>query len=183
MSDFAYKPVHHEVHLDGKISIRVKPQAKRDAWVQKIIDEQIKLGNGAPQALRYQCRIAQDTMEALKAELPAPLKLNPRSTPQFGETYTGLPYLSFGLINEETEQRFNIRWEGDNVPRKMVEVAVKHDQGRATRAAVVKLDFSKAKVFEVTQKEYKRDSRTSHSHPKQRSQARNYARCSINSLD
>lgn len=182
MSNNTYTPIYHPIEAQGTLTINVKAQPKREGWIQEIIDTQLRDGQGAPKSLRYQCRIALDTGAALEDFVSdLPLSINPSSKPQFGESATGLPYLSFGLVTDSGD-RIQVKWEGDDVPKKLVEAAVKHDQGKATRAFTYELDFAKAKVYEVTKKPKNQDQRTNHKLPHHPSAARNYNRCSVATL-
>lgn len=50
------------------------------------------------------------------------------------------------MMYSKDGQGYRFQWIGEAVPRKMQEVAVKHDGGKAVRATTIPLDFSAALV-------------------------------------
>lgn len=137
------------VHWKGIVKVPVDAQERRPAWEQRALQAALMGGEGALKQLRYVCRIAQDANRAFKS-----LRLVDGSTffldsgnkAQFGRNHAGLAFLTLGLIEGETGEKYRLKWEGDAVPLKMQEIAVQHDEGRAVRACTLALDVARATV-------------------------------------
>lgn len=134
--------------LTGTIRFSIKGQEARPTWERKALAKAISDGEGAPNDLRFQCRIAQDARENF-AEIPVPggtLSIHGKAKPQFGRTANGEPYLTVTLVDSRDGESYKVRWLGDAVPRKMQEAAVKHDEGRRVGAARVALRWQDAEI-------------------------------------
>lgn len=136
-------------NLSGVIRFAVKGQQARESWERKLLAKVINGGVGAPNDLRYQCRIAQDARENF-ANIPIAggghLSVHPKSKPQFGRDQSGRAYLTVVLVDSRDGESYKVRWVGDAVPRKMQEVAVKHDEGRRVGATRVALRWEDAEI-------------------------------------
>lgn len=134
--------------MKGTVRFSIKGQEARPSWERKALANAISNGQGAPNDLRFQCRIAQDARENF-AEIPVPggtLSIHQKSKPQFGRTRDGKPYLTVTLVDSRDGESYKVRWIGDAVPRKMQEVAIKHDEGRRVGAARVALRWQDAEI-------------------------------------
>ena len=134
--------------LKGTVRFQVKGQEARPAWERKMLANALNNGQGAPNDLRFQCRIAQDARENFES-IPVAggkLSIHPRSKPQFGRTRNGEAYLTVVLVDSRTGESYKVRWVGDAVPRKMQEVAVKHDEGKRVAATRVVLRWEEAQI-------------------------------------
>lgn len=135
--------------LNGPVRFAIKGQEARPAWERKLLANALNDGQGAPNDLRFQCRIAQDARENF-ADIPIPgggtLSLHPRSKPQFGRDRSGNPYLTVVLVDSRDGESYKVRWAGPGVPRKMQEVAVKHDEGKRVTATRVVLRWENAEI-------------------------------------
>lgn len=107
-------------------------------------------------SLRFTCRVAQDMNKTLEEQLPDGWTPNRSARAQFGKDFEGKPYLTVGVVDNNNEA-WRIRWTGKAIPRKLAEVAVKHDTGSAVRATVVPMPVTSAQVIKV-----KRDQRVNH---------------------
>lgn len=137
--------------LTGKIQFKVEGQPAEPPWRQKIIRAALD-GDEAPNELRFQCRIATDARKNFAhVELPEgeSISLSPKGGPQFGKNVDGKAFLTVTVVRGSTGEAYRLRWIGDNVPRKMQTVAVKHDEGKAVAATSVPLDLSRAEVTPV----------------------------------
>ena len=135
--------------LSGVVGFKVAGQKADPKWKQTMLKEMIKLGTAPTEALRFQCRIATDARENFeKIELAdgETLTLHPKARPQFGKNRDGKAFLTATMIYSGDGKSYRLSWVGESVPRKMQEVAVKHDQGLAVRAATIPLDLANAKV-------------------------------------
>lgn len=136
-------------NLTGTIRFSIKGQEARPAWERKMLASALNNGQGAPNDLRFQCRIAQDARENF-AEVAIPgggtLSIHPKSKPQFGRDRNGKAYLTVVLVDSRDGQSYKVRWLGDAVPRKMQEVAVKHDEGKRVGATRVGLRWQDAEI-------------------------------------
>ena len=135
--------------LTGVIRFAIKGQEARSSWERKYLAQAINGGNGAPNDLRFQCRIAQDARENFEnIDLPGggSLTIHPKSKPQFGRDSSGRAYLTVVLVDSRDGESYKVRWLGDAVPRKMQEVAVKHDEGRRVGATRVALRWEDAEI-------------------------------------
>ena len=144
--------------LTGTIRFSIKGQEARPAWERKMLAAALDNGQGAPNDLRFQCRIAQDARENF-ASIPVPggtLSVHQKSKPQFGRDRNGNAYLTVVLVDSRDGRSYKVRWTGDAVPRKMQEVAVKHDEGRRVGATRVALRWEDAEIT-VSEKVDRRD--------------------------
>jgi hypothetical protein len=136
------------INLTGSIRFAIKGQEARPSWERKALAKVMSNGQGAPNDLRFQCRIAQDARDNFDS-IPVPggeLSIHQRSKPQFGRTKEGLAYLTVVLVDSRDGQSYKVRWVGDSVPRKMQEVAVKHDEGKRVAATRVALRWEDAEI-------------------------------------
>lgn len=134
--------------LTGVVKFSIKGQEARPAWERKMLSNALNNGQGAPNDLRFQCRIAQDARENF-ASIPIPggsLSIHQKSKPQFGRDRNGNAYLTVVLVDSRDGQSYKVRWIGDAVPRKMQEVAVKHDEGKRVAATRVALRWQDAEI-------------------------------------
>lgn len=140
--------------MKGKIKFDIAGQEALPKAMQNLLRKALDNGDGADQSLRHQCRIAEDAKRVFAGiEIAGDeYSINPKATPQFGRDYHGLAYLTVSLIRKSDDSRVQIRWEGEAVPRKMQEVAVKHDEGRKVAPTVVSLDLGAATIREVDQR-------------------------------
>ena len=141
--------------FDAKVRFKIKGQAALAKWQQEAIKRGLDSPTGPPEALRFNCRIAQDAKENF-AEVPLSngsfLYLDPRGVqPQFGKNVNGEAYLTVTLKHSETGDSFKVQWIGDAVPESMKTTAVMHDEGRKVGAKTVLLDLAKARVTPVHQ--------------------------------
>lgn len=134
--------------LSGTIKFAIKGQEARPAWERKMLANALSGGQGAPNDMRFQCRIAQDARENFEnIQVPGgELSIHPRSKPQFGRTKDGQAYLTVVLVDSRDGQSYKVRWVGESVPRKMQEVAVKHDEGKRVAPARVALRWGDAEI-------------------------------------
>lgn len=136
-------------NLKGTVRFHIKGQEARPAWERKMLASALNNGQGAPNDLRFQCRIAQDARENF-ASIPIPgggtLSIHPKSKPQFGRDRHGEAYLTVVLVDSRDGESYKVRWRGDAVPRKMQEVAVKHDEGKRVAATRVILRWDAAEI-------------------------------------
>lgn len=148
-------------NMTGVIKFAIKGRAARLSWERKALARAIQEGGGAPNDLRFQCQIAQDARETF-ADIPIPgggtLSLHQKAKPQFGRDSKGEPYLTVTLVDSRDGQSYKVRWTGEAVPRKMQEVAVKHDEGKRVAATRVVLRWQDAEIVPST----KVDNRTRH---------------------
>lgn len=149
--------------LTGTVRFAVKGQEARPVWERKMLANAMTNGEGAPNDLRFQCRIAQDARENFE-QIPIPgggtLSVHPRSKPQFGRNRDGEAYLTVVLVDSRDGESYKVRWVGDAVPRKMQEVAVKHDEGKRVAATRIALRWQDAEI--VPSEHITRDERTRH---------------------
>lgn len=132
--------------MDGQIKFHVTGQDALPKWQQGVLRNALANGEGGSQALRKGCRIAQDAEREFDGiELGGEtFDVNPKAGAQFGRDSRGAAFLTVSLIRRRDDRRFMVRFEGDGVPRKMQEVAVKHDEGRRVAPTVVALDLGAA---------------------------------------
>lgn len=137
-------------NLAGVIRFAVKGQQARSSWERKYLSQAINGGDGAPNDLRFQCRIAQDARENFAhIDLPSGdgfLSIHPKAKPQFGRDASGRAYLTVVLVDSRDGESYKVRWVGDSVPRKMQEVAVKHDEGKRVGATRIALRWEDAEI-------------------------------------
>lgn len=134
--------------LKGVIRFAIKGQDARLPWERKALAKAIIDGGGAPNDLRFQCRVAQDARDVF-AEIPVKggvLTIHQKSKPQFGRDQSGRPYLTVVLVDSRDGESYKVRWLGDAIPRKMQEVAVKHDEGKRVSATRVALRWEDAEI-------------------------------------
>lgn len=136
-------------NLVGTVPFRVHGQKALSKFQQEVNARFIAMGGEMPESLRFQCRIATDARENFaRIDLPdgETLTLHPKAAPQFGKNRDGHAFLTVTLKYSGDGRGYRFRWIGQNVPRKMQEVAVKHDQGKYVAATTVPLDLSAAEV-------------------------------------
>lgn len=136
-------------NLVGTIPFRVHGQKALSKFQQEVNARFIAMGGEMPESLRFQCRIATDARENFaRIDLPdgETLTLHPKAAPQFGKNRDGHAFLTVTLKYSGDGRGYRFRWIGQNVPRKMQEVAVKHDQGKYVAATTVPLDLAAAEV-------------------------------------
>ena len=136
-------------NLSGTVKFKVEGQQAQPKWMQTALKDALDKAEAPPESLRFQCRIATDARANFKyIELPdgESLSLHPKSNPQFGKNRNGHAYLTASLVYSGDGQAYTFRWIGDAVPKKMQEVAVRHDKGQFVRPTVVLLDLAKATV-------------------------------------
>ena len=136
-------------NLVGTIPFRVHGQKALSKFQQEVNARFIAMGGEMPESLRFQCRIATDARENFaRIDLPdgETLTLHPKAAPQFGKNRDGHAFLTVTLKYSGDGRGYRFRWIGQNVPRKMQEVAVKHDQGKYVAATTVPLDLAAADV-------------------------------------
>lgn len=144
-----------EIKFTGTVPFKIKGQEAKPKWERDILQKVLQDGFGASNQLRFVCRIATDANENFsRVELSdgRVFTLNPKGKAQFGRNSSGRAFLTVGVIEESTGERYRLHWEGDNVPRKMQEVAVKHDEGRTVRPTTVRLNMAHAKVWKLGKK-------------------------------
>ena len=135
--------------FNGIVRFKVAGQKALSKWAQQAIANALSVQESPPEALRFQCRIATDAREnfaEVKLKDGGVLTLHPKSNPQFGKNHEGKVYLTVTVVYSITGETYRLRWIGPAVPPKMIDVAVKHDQGLAVKPAMVGLDLSKAEV-------------------------------------
>lgn len=139
------------IELKGVVPFKIKGQAAKPKWEQDMLRKMLSDGEGASNQLRFVCRIATDANQNFRrvSIRRRVFVLNPKAKAQFGRNANGYAFLTVGLIDEKTGDRYRLHWEGDNVPRKMQEVAVRHDEGKSVRPTTVKLDLEHAKVWRL----------------------------------
>lgn len=138
--------------LKGRVVVAVQGQSAQPAWMQNLLKKALDQGNGADQELRFTCRIAQDAKKSFSRIVTDDGEewvLNPKAAPQFGRNGRGNAYLTLGLVHAETGARVRLTWEGDAVPPKMKEVAVKHDEGKRVGAARIALHLDDATITDI----------------------------------
>lgn len=137
--------------LRGTVKFRIAGQEAMPKWQQTAVRNALAAEVSPPNELRFQCRIATDARENF-AHVPlddgSALNLHPKSKPQFGKDRNGEPYLTVVVIHDKTGQSFRLTWRGINVPRKMQEVAVKHDKGLRVAPCVVAIKLQNAEIAE-----------------------------------
>ena len=136
-------------NLTGIIPFNVEAQDALPKWQQIALTDALARNDSAPKALRFQCRIATDArtvFESVTLDDGETLTLHPKAKPQFGKDRDGHAFLTVTLRYSKDGKGYRFRWVGDAVPRKMQQVAVKHDQGKAVRATTIPLDLAAATV-------------------------------------
>ena len=133
----------------GLVKFKIAGQEALSKWAQEAIQNALENAAAPPESLRFQCRIAtdaRDVFKEIKLEDGETLKLSPKAHPQFGKNRDGHPYLTVTLVHSADGEAYRFRWIGNAVPKKMQEVAVKHDLGKSVRTSTVGLDLSAAEV-------------------------------------
>lgn len=133
----------------GKVRFKIKPQEAQPKWIRAALRDNLTKRVAPPEALRYQCRIATDAREnfsLVELDNGETMRLSPSAKPQFGKNHEGRIYLTATLIYSGDGESYKVRWIGDAVPTKMIDVAVRHDQGLAAKGATVVLDMSQAEI-------------------------------------
>lgn len=137
--------------IRGTVKFRIAGQEALPKWQQTAVRNALAAEVSPPNELRFQCRIATDARENF-AHVPladgSALNLHPKSKPQFGKNSHGDPYLTVVVVHDKTGQSFRLTWKGAAVPRKMQEVAVKHDQGLRVAACTVAIKLEDAEIAE-----------------------------------
>ncbi len=136
-------------NMTGVLRFNIKGREARLPWERKALKKAIVDGGGAPNDLRFQCQVARDAREVFKTiEIPGggTLSIHQKAKPQFGRDGKGLPYLTVTLVDSRDGQSYKVRWSGEAVPRKMQELAVKHDEGRKVSATRVALRWEDAEI-------------------------------------
>ena len=149
-------------NVTGNLIVRVKGRQALPRFDQELRKKALGDGAGAIQQLRFVCRIAEDTNEAIangftdsKGKRYTP---NPKARAQFGRNSSGAAYLTFGVI-DPSGKKIRLTWEGESVPMRMKKVAVAHDEGHRISSSEIKLDLSKAIVRESIKKDGRRRKR------------------------
>lgn len=135
--------------LAGVIRFHVQGQSALPKWQQTALRNALAKNDSPPEELRFQCRIAtdaRDNFSLIELNNGETLKLHYKSQPQFGKNRNGDAYLTVTMVYSGDGNSYCIKWSGDAVPRKMQQVAVKHDQGVAVRPCTIALDLAKAKI-------------------------------------
>lgn len=133
----------------GLIRFKVAGQEELPKWAQQAISNALSAAEAPPESLRFQCRIATDARENLKEiklDNGETLKLHYKSAPQFGKDRSGRAYLTATMVYSGDGESYKFRWVGDSVPKKMQEVAVKHDMGKRVAATTIGLRLENAEV-------------------------------------
>lgn len=133
----------------GLVRFKVAGQEALSKWAQEALKNALESADAPPESLRFQCRIATDAKTVFKEialEDGTSLTLHPKAQPQFGKNRDGHPYLTVTLVHSADGEAYRFRWIGNAVPKKMQEVAVKHDLGKSVRTSTVGLDLSAAEV-------------------------------------
>ena len=135
--------------FNGIVRFKVAGQKALAKWAQQAIANALAVQETPPESLRFQCRIATDAREnfaEVNLKDGGKLTLHPKSNPQFGKNHEGKVYLTVTVQYSITGETYRLRWIGDAVPSKMVDVAVQHDQGLSVRPTTIGLDLAKAEV-------------------------------------
>lgn len=135
--------------FSGIIKFKVEGQKALPPFQQELNRRFIAMGGEMPEALRYQCRIAQDArtnFEKVELDNGEILSLHPNVGPQFGKNAHGQPYLTATFTYSGDGESYRVNWTGHAVPDEMTQVAVKHDLGKYVPRKTILLDLSKADV-------------------------------------
>lgn len=138
--------------FDAIVRFKIKGQEALPKWTQEAIRNGLESPSGPPESLRFQCRIATDSIHNFREVTLADgstLSLHKRARPQFGKNHRGEAYLTVTLTHSSTGDSYKVQWIGDAVPQAMQRTAVQHDQGKKAAAKVVALDMSAAQVTPV----------------------------------
>lgn len=135
--------------FSGIIKFRVEGQKALPPFQQELNRRFIAMGGEMPEALRYQCRIAQDAranFETVKLDDGEMLSLHPNTGPQFGKNVHGQAYLTATFTYSGDGKTYRVNWTGHAVPDEMMKVAVKHDLGKYVPRKSIPLDLAQADV-------------------------------------
>lgn len=135
--------------FSGIIKFKVEGQKALPPFQQELNKRFIAMGGEMPEALRYQCRIAQDArtnFETVNLDNGETLSLHPNVGPQFGKNTHGQPYLTATFTYSGNGESYRVNWTGHAVPDEMTKVAVKHDLGRYVPRTTILLDLGSADV-------------------------------------
>lgn len=138
-----------KLSLTGILNVRVEGQKALSTFQQEMNKRFIAMGGEMPESLRYQCRIASDANAAFeRVDLPdgEVLTLHPKAKSQFGKNRDGLAFLTVTVTYSGDGKAYRLRWIGQNVPKKMQSIAVKHDEGKYVASTTVPLDLGAAEV-------------------------------------
>jgi hypothetical protein len=119
------------------------------------------------QSQRFQCHMADAANMSIQDGLLSDngdclWMPNPKVRAQFGKNDDGEPYLTFGLVDLDG-RRITLTWAGIRIPRRMLKIAVAHDDLKAVRGANIRLALSAATVHETGAKAgTRRDRRKNH---------------------
>lgn len=139
-------------NLAGIVRFKVEGQRALPKWQRNALVAAMGSLDSPPEALRFQCRIAQDAQKNLafvELENGESLTLHSKARPQFGKDHTGQAYLTATMTYSKDGESYTLRWVGDKVPPKMKEVAVKHDKGEAVSATTIGLNLADAQVMPI----------------------------------
>lgn len=134
--------------LKGIVRVRVKGQRGLSPGQQSILRAALNNGIGGTPELRFKCRIAQDTNEAFEAAAVPGYVLNPACKAQFGRNAHKQAFLTVGVI-DQNGVKYTLRWLDQNVPKRMKEIAVAHDEGRDVPPETIALNLAAAEVLRV----------------------------------
>ena len=136
------------IKISGTVDFAVKGQAQLPKWQREAIANGLKSEYGPPESLRFNCRMAEDARENFKEIIDDQERvwtLHPNGNPQFGRNVRGEPYLTVTL-QDEAGDGYKFRWAGDAVPKRMAELAVRHDEGREVAPSTIRLSLARAEV-------------------------------------
>lgn len=136
-------------NLTGTIKFKVEGQQAQPKWMQTALKDALDKADAPPESLRFQCRIATDArknFEQINLPNGETLTLRRSSNPQFGKNRDGHAYLTVTMTYSGDGLGYRLRWTGDSVPKRMQEIAVRHDRGNAVKPATIGLDLSAAEV-------------------------------------
>jgi hypothetical protein len=139
----------------GTIDITVAAQQKLARGQQRLVREAFHDGKNIPQHVRYTCAIAMAVNDAVKDGVTIDDTVympNPKVRAQFGKNKKNLPYLTVGLLDPDGTP-YTLTWQGvQNIPLEMVDVAIKHDEGRTIGTQTIKLSLDDAVVYQTGNK-------------------------------
>lgn len=143
------------IALSGTVDIRVDGVEALPDWQQAALKAAMDTGMMAPQKLRFACAIARaanETFETLHVN-DARFVLNPAAKAQFGRNAENKAYLTVGVIDTDNRERYRLHWEGPTaIPRQMVEVAVRHDEGQRVPTVVIPIRLEDANIWKLGEK-------------------------------
>ena len=116
----------------------------------------------SPRSVQQHCAVAEATNEAFGAVYNSthsrvdqvhPLvfdgvgkfELNRSARARFGVSSTGHIFLTVGLVDPETQERYRLTWNDQTIPQELAEIAAAHDEGRAHGAVTAELDLGSAR--------------------------------------